>query len=71
LRRVRAGELVAYRIASNALRFRPDDLEAYLAVRREGAHTSFGDDGTAPDRHEGGDADHGAADRAPERARAG
>jgi excisionase family DNA binding protein len=37
LRRVRAGELVAYRIATNALRFRPDDLEAYLAARREGS----------------------------------
>lgn len=31
LRRVRAGELPAYRIASNSLRFREDDVEAFLA----------------------------------------
>ena len=30
LRRVRAGELPAFRIASNALRFDPDAIDAYL-----------------------------------------
>jgi excisionase family DNA binding protein len=30
LRRVRAGELPAYRIASNALRFDADEIEAFL-----------------------------------------
>jgi excisionase family DNA binding protein len=30
LRRVRAGELPAYRIASNALRFSEEEIEAYL-----------------------------------------
>jgi excisionase family DNA binding protein len=30
LRRARAGELPAFRIASNALRFRPEDVEAFL-----------------------------------------
>ena len=30
LRRVRAGELPAYRIASNALRFREEEIEAFL-----------------------------------------
>jgi excisionase family DNA binding protein len=30
LRRVRAGELPAFRIASNALRFREDEIEAFL-----------------------------------------
>jgi excisionase family DNA binding protein len=30
LRRVRAGELPAFRIASNALRFDPDAIEAFL-----------------------------------------
>jgi len=30
LRRYRAGELVGYRLASNALRFRESDVEAWL-----------------------------------------
>ena len=33
LRRWRAGELPGYRIASNVLRFRADDLETWLAER--------------------------------------
>lgn len=34
LRRVRAGELSAIRIASNALRFRAEEIEAFLERRR-------------------------------------
>jgi excisionase family DNA binding protein len=36
LRRFRAGELPGYRLASNVLRFRADDIDAYLEARREG-----------------------------------
>lgn len=36
LRRFRAGELPGYRLASNVLRFRADDVDAYLEARREG-----------------------------------
>jgi excisionase family DNA binding protein len=34
LRRWRSGELPGYRLASNVLRFRESELEAWLAVRR-------------------------------------
>ena len=35
LRRWRAGELPGYRIASNVLRFRADELDAWLEARHE------------------------------------
>jgi excisionase family DNA binding protein len=35
LRRWRAGELPGYRLASNVLRFDPDELAAWLEARRE------------------------------------
>ena len=35
LRRFRAGELPGYRLASNVLRFRADDVDAYLEARRD------------------------------------
>ena len=35
LRRVAAGELPAFRLASNALRFRADEIDAWLEARRE------------------------------------
>lgn len=34
LRRYRAGEIPGYRLASNCLRFRESDVEAWLEVRR-------------------------------------
>ena len=37
LRRYRAGELPGYRIASNVLRFRQDEIEAWLEGTRAGA----------------------------------
>jgi excisionase family DNA binding protein len=37
LRRVRRGELPAFRLASNALRFDAAEIEAWLEARREGA----------------------------------
>jgi excisionase family DNA binding protein len=37
LRRWRAGELPGYRLASNVLRFDPDDVLAYLRDRRSEA----------------------------------
>jgi excisionase family DNA binding protein len=42
LRRFRRGELTGYRLASNVLRFRAADLDAYLEARREtnAAHPS-------------------------------
>jgi excisionase family DNA binding protein len=36
LRRWRAGEIPGYRLASNVLRFRESDVDAYLEARREG-----------------------------------
>jgi hypothetical protein len=35
LRRFRRGELAGYRLASNVLRFRAADVDAYLTTRRE------------------------------------
>lgn len=35
LRRYRAGEIPGYRLASNVLRFRESDIEAWLQERRE------------------------------------
>jgi excisionase family DNA binding protein len=35
LRRWRDGELPGYRIATNALRFRPSDVEAWLEAKRQ------------------------------------
>ena len=42
LRRFRRGELAGYRLASNVLRFRAVDVDAYLLARREAnaAHSS-------------------------------
>ena len=34
LRRYRAGDLPGYRLASNVLRFRESDVDAYLEARR-------------------------------------
>lgn len=36
LRRLAAGKITGYRLASNALRFRDRDIEAYLERIREG-----------------------------------
>jgi excisionase family DNA binding protein len=38
LRRVRAGEIPAYRIATNALRFRESDIDAWLEARQSRLH---------------------------------
>jgi excisionase family DNA binding protein len=35
LRRFRRGEFAGYRLASNVLRFRAADVDAYLTARRE------------------------------------
>jgi excisionase family DNA binding protein len=40
LRRWRAGELPGFRIASNCLRFDPDELEAWLRSRRGEAYSA-------------------------------
>lgn len=40
LRRWRAGELPGYRLASNVLRFRESDIEAWLVSVRSEAHTA-------------------------------
>jgi excisionase family DNA binding protein len=37
LRRWRAGEIPGYRLASNVLRFRESEIEAWLEERREGS----------------------------------
>lgn len=53
LRRVRAGELPAYRIASNALRFNEADIEAFLervAVTSQATDVSTLSPGGAPRR---------------------
>jgi excisionase family DNA binding protein len=42
LRRVRAGQLPAFRIATNALRFDEAELKAWLEGRRQNHHPTTG-----------------------------
>ena len=39
LRRWRSGDLPGYRLAENCLRFDPDELDAWLELRRRGTPT--------------------------------